>query len=105
MHKWVENKFVKPHTVTTRASVVTVHGGGELVAPIINSCIWVCVKNGDWMPRALVEKTGVHFKGADVTWLDGSVLVTSNGFAYCFKTWPKSRLTPTKKGKKDESKR
>ena len=104
MNKWIEDKFIKPGTATKRASVVVVHGGGESVTTIVPSCIWVCVKNGDWMPRALIEKIGVKFKGADVTWLGGAVLVTGKRFAYSFKTRPKSRLTPTKKGKKNESK-
>jgi hypothetical protein len=104
MNKWVQNKIVKPGTGTTRASVVVVHGGGELVTVVVPSCIWVCVKNGEWIPRTLLEEIGVHFKGADVTFTKGAVLVTNDRFAYRFKTRPKSALTPTKGGKKNESK-
>lgn len=104
MNKWAQDKLIKPGTSQIRASVVVVHGGGELVTTVIDSCIWVCVKNGDWMPRALIEEIGVNFKGADVAFIQGAILITSERFAYSFKTRPKSRLTSAKKGKTDEPK-
>lgn len=104
MQQWVKNQLVQDGARPIRASVVTYGGGGQLTHTIIASNIWVKVKNGQWVRRSIVEAIGARFKGADVTILNDAILLTSERFAYRFKTHPKRRLTTSKGKEKDESK-
>lgn len=88
---------------TIWASVRTFTRGGERPKTIIPNCIWVRAKNGRWIRRAVVEQINATFEGADVTIIDDAILITSDRFAYRFKTWKLERLTPTKrKGRGNE---
>jgi hypothetical protein len=99
MQKWVKNELVDTSAPTMRASVQTIRGGGQLTYTVIASSIWVKMKNGQWLRRAIVEQIGAAFKGATVVFLSDAILLTGERFAYRFKTYPKGRLA---RGKKNE---